>query len=56
MIESDCGFIRVLVRLECERTVVFGVSRSVGRMGTYRYVDIDDILLEAIAFEKEYLI
>ncbi len=28
---------------------------SVGRMGKYRYVDIDDILLDAIQFEKDYL-
>lgn len=28
---------------------------SVGRMGKYRYVDIDDILLDAIQFEKDFL-
>lgn len=28
---------------------------SVGRMGKYRYVDIDDIILDALEFEKEVL-
>ena len=26
---------------------------SVGRMGTYRYVDIDDIILQGLEFKKE---
>ena len=25
---------------------------SVGRMGTYRYVDIDDIIMQALEFKK----
>lgn len=28
---------------------------SVGRMGKYRYVDIDDILMDALAFEQDFL-
>ena len=27
---------------------------SVGRMGTYRYVDIDDIIMQGLEFEKIY--
>ena len=27
--------------------------KSVGRMGTYRYVDIDDIILQGLEFKKE---
>ena len=26
---------------------------SVGRMGTYRYVDIDDIIMQGLQFYKE---
>ena len=26
--------------------------RSVGRMGTYRYVDIDDIIMNGLEFKK----
>ena len=26
--------------------------KSVGRMGTYRYVDIDDIILQGLEFKK----
>jgi len=26
--------------------------KSVGRMGTYRYVDIDDIILQGLEFRK----
>ena len=27
--------------------------KSVGRMGTYRYVDIDDIILQGLEFQNE---
>ena len=26
--------------------------KSVGRMGTYRYVDIDDIIMQGLEFKK----
>ena len=29
---------------------------SVGRMGTYRYVDIDDIIMQGLDFAKNFLI